>query len=217
MNSVGGVGVIDKAMTVIEAVRASGSLTLLDLVDVTGIPRATAHRLAAALEQHGMLRRDELGCYHLGATFVALGQAAEKDFPLTSRTRPIVETLQRVTREGVQFYVKEGNMRRCLVSVEASHGLRWIVPEGSLLPLSKGSAGHILSGAKIGPSGWVESVEEREAGVASVSAPVRSRSGVLLGALCISGPLERMTRKPGGKYGTKLLVSAAELQRQIGI
>jgi DNA-binding IclR family transcriptional regulator len=187
MNSVGGVGVIDKVMTVIEAVRASGSLSLLDLVDVTGIPRATAHRLATALEQHGMLRRDDLGCYHLGATFVALGQAAERDFPLSSRTRPIAETLQRTTREGVQFYVKEGNMRRCLVSVEASHGLRWIVPEGSLLPLSKGSAGHILSGAKIGS------------------------------ALCISGPLERMTRKPGAKYGKKLLASAAELQRQIGI
>ena len=62
MNSVGGVGVIDKVMAVIEAVRVSGSLTLLDLVDVTGIPRATAHRLAAALEQHGMLRRDDLGC-----------------------------------------------------------------------------------------------------------------------------------------------------------
>jgi DNA-binding IclR family transcriptional regulator len=46
---------------------------------------------------------------------------------------------------------------------------------------------------------------------------VRSRSGVLLGALWISGPLERMTRKPGAKYGKKLLASAAELQRQIGI
>ena len=217
MDSVGGVGVLDKAMLVIESVRTAGSLSLLELVDATEIPRATAHRLAGALEQHGMLRRDDAGRYHLGTTFVALGQAAERDFPLALRSRPVMEKLQQSTGEGVQFYVREGSMRRCLVSIEASHGLRWIVPEGSLLPLARGSAGHVLSGARIGATGWVESVEEREAGVASVSVPIRSRAGVVLGALCVSGPLERVTRKPGQKYGKKLLSAARQMEVEIGL
>ena len=215
MDSVGGVGVLDKIMVTIEAVREAGSLSLVELMDSTGIPRATAHRLATALEGHGMLRRDDAGRYHLGSTLVALGQSAERDFPLATRSRPVIEKLQRATGESVQFYVREGRMRRCLVSVEGTHGLRWIVPEGSLLPLARGSAGHILGGDKVGAHGWVESAEEREAGVASVSAPVRSRNGVLLGALCVSGPLERLTRNPGQKYGKKLVSAARELEGEL--
>ena len=40
--------------------------------------------------------------------------------------------------------------------------------------------------------GWAQSVAERETGVASVSAPVRDGSGAVLGAVSISGPVERL-------------------------
>ena len=74
--------------------------------------------------------------------------------------------------ESVQVYVAEAAGRRCIVSFESTHGLRWIVPEGSLLPLSRGSAGRLLAGHRLSVGGWIESVEEREKGVASVSAPI---------------------------------------------
>jgi DNA-binding IclR family transcriptional regulator len=44
--------------------------------------------------------------------------------------------------------------------------------------------------------GWAASVAEREPGVASVSAPV-FRAGALLAALCVSGPVSRVTETPG--------------------
>ena len=79
----------------------------------------------------------------------------------------------------MQLYVREGGARRCVVSLQSPHGLRWIVPEGALLPLGVGSAGRVLDRPteQPGPAGWVESVEEREKGVASVSAPVLDRTG----------------------------------------
>ena len=50
--------------------------------------------------------------------------------------------------------------------------------------------------AAIRSRGWAASVAEREAGVASVSAPVL-RDGVLLAALCVSGPVSRLrVRRP---------------------
>jgi DNA-binding IclR family transcriptional regulator len=42
--------------------------------------------------------------------------------------------------------------------------------------------------------GWAHSVAEREPGVASLSAPVRDPAGVVLGAVSISGPVERLGR-----------------------
>ncbi len=61
----------------------------------------------------------------------------------------------------------------CVVSLESPHSLRTIVAVGASLPMEKGSGGRVLSGDRDAlAQGWCESVEEREVGVASVSAPV---------------------------------------------
>ena len=58
--------------------------------------------------------------------------------------------------------------------------------------------------------GWAASVAEREPGVASVSAPVL-RDGVLLAALCVSGPVSRLGQAPGRKLSSLVVAAAAEL------
>ena len=62
--------------------------------------------------------------------------------------------------------------------------------------------------------GWAESVAEREPGVASVSAPVL-RGGVLLGALCVSGPVSRLGHDPGRKLAAAVVEAAADLTHQL--
>jgi DNA-binding IclR family transcriptional regulator len=109
----------------------------------------------------------------------------------------------------VQLYVRDGDQRVCIESLESPHGLRTIVPVGASLPLDAGSAGKVLRGDSIPPRGWVESVEEREAGVASVSAPIRDRHGDVIAAIGVSGPIERTTRRPGQRYGTDVRRAAA--------
>jgi DNA-binding IclR family transcriptional regulator len=94
-----------------------------------------------------------------------------------------------------------------VLSLESPHGLRWIVPQGALFPLDVGSAGRVLSGEE-GRRGWIESVGEREAGVASVSAPIVASDGSIVAAVSVSGPIERLTRQPGRRFG-ETVVSAA--------
>jgi DNA-binding IclR family transcriptional regulator len=69
--------------------------------------------------------------------------------------------------------------------------------------------------AAVRSRGWAASVAEREAGVASVSAPVFS-GGVLLAALCVSGPVSRLGQAPGRKLSSQVVEAAAELSRQLG-
>jgi len=201
-----GVGVLDKAMQIVLAV-ADEPRSLNDLQSSTGLPRATAHRLATALESHGVLRRDDAGRFELGHGLIGLGHLSAGRFPIVGRVRPVLERLRDDTGESVQFFVREGDQRRCVISLESSHGLRWIVPEGAVLPLDVGSAGRVLTG-EIGPNGWAESIGEREAGVASVSAPIRSGASVI-GALSISGPIERLSRQPGRRFGPAVVAAAA--------
>ena len=206
MESVSGVGVLDKAVAILQAVDGSPA-SLAQLMSRTGLPRATVHRLGAALELHGLLRRDAAGRYELGLGLVSLGQAAAERFPLVELARPVLDDLRTDTGESVQLFVREGAQRRCVVSLESPHGLRWIVPQGSVLPLDVGSAGRVLSG-ETSKHGWVQSVGEREAGVASVSAPVVGSDGSTLAAVSVSGPIERLTRQPGRRFGSAVVAAA---------
>ena len=202
MNSVSGVGVIDKGVVILSAL-ARTPLDLAALQDETGLPRATAHRLAVALELHGLVRRDPQGRFCLGFELIRLGRAAEDQFPLADLARPILTALRDATGESVQLYVPEGESRRCVVSLESTHGLRWIVPQGALLPMDRGSAGRVLQGDES-----AESVEEREPGVASVSAAVRDRRGQIIAAVSLSGPVERLTRQPSQRFGRDVAEAA---------
>ena len=213
MDSISGGGVVDKVVAVLRALETNGPSSLLELQQATALPRATAHRLATALEDHGLIRRDDEGHFALGWGLVSLGRAASAVLPLVELARPVLDSLRTKTGESVQLYVQEGDARRCLVSLESPHGLRWIVPEGSLLPLNAGSAGHVLSGERTDKHGWIQSVGEREAGVASVSAPVLNAQGNIIAAISVSGPIERLTRRPGERHGAVVVQAAKRLQR----
>ncbi len=206
MDTVSGIGVLDKAVSVIDAVEAAPR-TLAGLVEATGLTRATAHRLAVALEAHRLLGRDAGGRFVLGSRLTGL------DLPALAR--PALEQLRDATGESAQLYVLRGDRRLCVASLESPHGLRTIVPVGMSLPLDVGSAGKVLRGDA---GEWAQSVEERERGVASVSAPVRDAAGGIVAAVSVSGPIERTTRAPGRRYAGAVVAAAADiaaaLQRQ---
>jgi DNA-binding IclR family transcriptional regulator len=199
--SVSGVGVLDKAVAILDAL-ASGPRTLNELSQATALPRATAHRLASALERHLLVERDPAGRFVLGAGLVRLGRAASGSAgrSLVDVATPVLASLRDRTGESSQLYVRSGDTRVCLVSLESPHSLRTIVAVGAALPMDRGSAAKVLAGdPAVLERGWVESVEERERGVASVSAPVIT-GGVVVAAVSVSGPIERTSRQPGRRY-----------------
>ena len=213
MDSLSGVGVLDKAAALLGAVEER-PLPLAGLVAATGMSRATAHRLASALVDHGLLRRDDAGRFALGLRLIALGRAAGATVPLADAARPALESLRNETGESVQLYVRDGDRRVCVASLESPHGLRTIVPLGASLPLDAGSAGAVLRADPAADRrGWGESVAEREAGVASVSAPVRDGNGRIIAAVSVSGPIERTSRAPGRRYAAAVVRAAAEIER----
>ena len=218
MDSISGVGVLDKAVGVLRALRSQGPLGLADLQATTGLPRATAHRLVVALVDHGLVRRDASGRFCLGFELIAMGRAASDSFPLAEIAAPALAELLESTAESVQLFVREGDERRCVVSLQSPHGLRWIVPVGARLPLGVGSAGRVLLTARVLPNAaetWVESIEEREPGVASVSAAVVGPSGSVIAAVSVSGPVERLSRQPGQRFGQAVVRAAAAVSHAV--
>ena len=198
---------LDKAVLVLDALER-GPLRLAELVEATGIPRATAYRMASALEVHSMVARNVDGRFTLGPRLTGI------DLP--QRARPAMERLRDTTGESVQLYVRRGDRRLCVASLESPHGLRTIVAVGAVLSLDVGSAGKVLRGdPEVGRRGWAQSVEERERGVASVSAPVSGSADGPVAAVSVSGPIERTTRSPGRRYATAVTAAAAEISQAL--
>jgi DNA-binding IclR family transcriptional regulator len=225
-----GVGVLDKSVAVLAALAERGPLNLAGLVEATGLPRPTAHRLAAALEIHRLVGRDGAGRYRLGLRLLGWAGAASAEVGLVEAARPVLAALRDETGESAQLFVRDGDRRVCVAAAERASGLRDTVPVGSVLPLDRGSGGTVLlafGGAVgdtlgVGPDefeavrrrGWAASVAEREEGVASVSAPVLDAGGRVRAAVCISGPLQRLGRQPGRRLAGRVMAAAREIERR---
>ncbi len=210
-------GVVDKTVAILEALE-DGPCGLGELTGRTALPRATAHRLAVAMEVHGLVGRLADGRFALGPRLVTLGRAAghQSHRPLAELAGPVLARLRDVTGESAQLYVRSGDTRVCVAASESSHGLRTIVAIGAVLPMDRGSAGKVLAAdPRALRRGWAESVEERERGVASVSAPVRA-GGAVVAAVSVSGPLERTTRQPGSRYADAVVAAARAIEASLG-
>jgi DNA-binding IclR family transcriptional regulator len=222
----GGVQTLDRAISVVDAVAAGGRVGLAELVEATGLARASAHRLAVALERQGLLARDDDGRFRLGTRLVAWGAAAARDFALAELAGPVLERLVADTGESAQLYVRDGDHRVCVATRERNSGLRDTVPLGAVLPLTAGSGAKVLLAwatdaarfaisspvlAAVRAKGWAESAAEREAGVASVSAPVRDHRGDVVAAISVSGPIDRLGRHPGKRLSAAVVAAAASL------
>ena len=64
--------------------------------------------------------------------------------------------------------------------------------------------------------GWAETVGEREAGVASVSAPVTDASGAVVAAVGVSGPIDRLGTRPGRNLAAAVVAAARSLSPVTG-
>lgn len=225
-----GVGVLDKTVKILDALE-SGPATLGQLVNETGLARPTAHRLAIALERHRFVIRDQHGRFVLGSRFAELAAAAGEDRLLTA-SAPILQTLLDRTGESAQIYRRQGDQRVCIAAVERASGLRDSIPVGALLSMEAGSAAQILLAwedserlhqglrhakftaaklAAVRKRGWAESVNEREDGVCSISAPIRNPSGQVIAAISISGPTGRMGTTPGRRYAPLVMAAGKYL------
>lgn len=240
---ISGVGVVDKSVAILAALAERGPSTLADLVAATGLARPTAHRLAVALEAHGLVARDARGRFRPGVRLLAWGaRSVPGAEALVDAAGPVLRRLRDATGESAQVYVRDGDGRVCVAVAERATGLRDTVPVGAVLSMDAGSGAKVLvawseTGAKRAPgvtgatgaadasgtafsagelaavrrAGWAATVGEREPGVASVSAPVHDRSGAVVAALSVSGPVDRLGRRPGERLAGAVVAAAAEL------
>jgi len=230
LDSISTVGVIDKSVAILEAL-SKGARSLSDLVEETGLARPTIHRLAVALESHGLVGRDGDGRFRLGRRLILWGSGTGLAETLIDVAAEVLAALSSATGESAQLFIRDGSSRVCIAAFDRPTGLRDTVPVGAVLSLQAGSGAKALMAwaseggssantaelAQVRRRGWAESVAEREDGVASVSAPVFDGPGVVAAAVGVSGPIDRFGANPGKRFGSAVREAARKLEVAAGL
>ena len=219
----GGVTAVDRALTVLISFRETDQhLSLGDLSERTQLVPSTVLRLLASLIHFDLVHRRNDGRYSLGPTVAKLNHVYAQSFNMQEIVLPALHRLVEEVQESASFHVQQGKNRLVLYRVNSSQPLSDQSRAGDLLPLDRGSGGHVLlafSGKagrnydKIRQQGYVASpISDRSPELAGISAPVFNASGELAGALTLTIPVHRY--KP--EYVPTLREAARRLTREMG-
>lgn len=225
----GGVEAVDRATSLLACFReGDASLTLSELSARTGFYKSTILRLAASLEQAGLLVRLNDKGYVVGPEAMRLGSIYQNALRIEDHVRPVLRRLLQVTGESASLFRREGDRRVCLFREDSIHSIRDHVTEGATLPLTNGAAGHVLrlfdgcgdpAGGRTLPDLPVFSYGERDREIAAAAVPVfwrRASRIELLGALTLSGPIGRFNERTGQGIAMALLDEGRKLSVRLG-
>ncbi|MEO5736768.1 MAG: helix-turn-helix domain-containing protein [Variovorax sp.] len=200
-------------------------LRLNELARRTGMHKPTALRLARTLAASRFLVRREDGAWRLGPAAGWIGSRYQAQFDLDSAIEPILQQLSASTGERASFFVFEGNLRSCLMRCDGSGAIESHIRSGEVFPLDRGSAGRVIVAALGEPGDLNERIRrrgfhitrgERNASIASIAAAVRGCHGSVLGSVCISGPVERLTSAVLQRHAPPTILAAKLLGEAFG-
>lgn len=219
-----GVAALERGLAIAQALEVERRpLTLTELAQHTGLYKSTVLRLLVSLERYGLVVRRADQSYTLGAFAFRLGKAYEVCMPLEVTLQPLMEQLVRNGMESPSFHViHDAYTRVCLLRVDSMHSTLDRVRVGDRLPLHAGAPGRVLLGAAPEPllaaisSHLQISFGERDPNCGAVAGPVFGPAGTLLGALSLSGPLERFNQATVTEMAPVLLRTCQEATANLG-
>ena len=222
-----GVAAVDRALLILNSFDIENpTLSLAELSRRTKLYKSTILRLLHSLERYGYIVKNEEGLFALGITPLKLSRIYQKSFNLKDMIHPILEKITQETGETSSFYIRDQDQRVVLFRVEPSRSVKVSISEGDVFPLNVGASGKILLAFSTQPTEsylqtikqqfWASSFGERDPETSSLSVPIFGTNQVLMGALTISGPSERLTNKKIDEYIPLLLKYGIELSKYLG-
>ncbi len=227
------VGSVDKALALIELLAEAGpeGMALRDVVEASGLNKASAHRTLQALQHRGFAEQDTNQRYRLGSRPALLVDRFLREENLPMLFRPVLLAICQEAQELVHLGILEGRNVLYLDKVEPDHTLRvWsrvgrqvsvlTTALGRAMVAGEGTPDALLSAYTadadatvadrfrrgVGEArvrGFATEREENEAGICCVGVALRRSTGRPV-AVSITGPSNRMGVDRLDKLGRRL-------------
>lgn len=215
------------------------------LAQATGLHQSTVSRLLASLERHGLIQRvGPRGRVRVGPVISAATRGRRSRSMLAEVAKPVLDDLARVTRETITLGVPVPGGVGHIAQADSPHLLAatsWI---GQVAPLHCSAGGKVLLAfgaaalgdeplkrftattitdrellakelARVRSRGFALMIDEFELGLRAVAAPVTEAWGEVVGALAVSGPSVRLSRRRLSHCADLLLRAASTLSDQL--
>lgn len=236
---------VDRALDILLCFTRTSDLGLTEIASQIGLHKSTVHRLLTTLEEKGFLIRNAATeKYRLGIRIWELSMHLPAFDESAALLLPAMERLRDRLGETVSLYLRDGIERVRIQAVQSQQAIRRVAQIGARLPLSVGASSKVLAAYAPpevlvelleGPGwpssierevyrsqlkeiihlGYATSFEEREPGAAAVAVPVTGRSGEVVAALSLSGPVSRLSQETLVEYAAVLGEAASEMGMMI--
>lgn len=219
---------VTRALSILDLfTEASPRLRLADVERLSGIDKATCHRMLRALEGAGYLDQSPADRrYALGPAVLRLARMREAVLPTESLLRPVVQALTALTQETSHASLIAGDKVVTVASAEGIHANRVHVEPGGLLSPGTTASGLacIAWGMLVGPADAALLTETRRQGYAcargtfdpevlGIGAPVFGPGGLAIGAIAVASPLSRLTTAFEARIAAAVMAAATEATR----
>jgi DNA-binding IclR family transcriptional regulator len=219
---------------------------LTELASASGIPKSTASRLVSALERRGLIEQDgERGRLRPGPAILRVAERSMLERNMVELARPTLDALAEATGETINLAVPASHGVEHVAQVDSRHFLgtgQWLgravdyhcTAVGKVFmafgratvpsqPLARHAPGTITDPRRLRSElevvrnqGLATAVDELEAGLAAMAAPVRGARGEVVAAISITGPTLRMTPARILELQPILIEEARQLSRRLG-
>jgi len=135
---------LSRALDVFEQLqRSDRPQRLSELARACGISLPTTLRLLRVLQDYGLVSQTEKN-YRIGPAVLPAARSFLENDPLVLAARPILLQLATRSRLTASLYSRLGDERILIARVDGADPLRYDLPLGKRLPLTRGAAGKIL-------------------------------------------------------------------------
>jgi DNA-binding IclR family transcriptional regulator len=142
------INTLAKALTIIETIVANqtAGMTLTEIVERTGTPKSSTHRILSNLLERGYINLDkDSGKFRGALKLSALGSEVLARFDLRVHMRPHLAELHRTTQHTCNLGIRNGDTGIYIDRIESQlYGIRLFSNLGQTFPLRGGSLGKAL-------------------------------------------------------------------------
>jgi DNA-binding IclR family transcriptional regulator len=201
--------------------RGSGQYGLAEIAASLGLPKGTAHGILRTLQRVEFVEQDqESGRYKLGAALLHLGTSYLDANELRSRSLNWADALAARSGQEVRIGVHHDGAVLVVHHVFRPDDTMQTLGVGAMLPLHATAFGKVLLAydaslsrspltsltrrtivspqalervlAQVRAGGWASEAEEYMPGEAGIAAPIRAFGGLVVGAIGVSGAVDRI-------------------------
>jgi DNA-binding IclR family transcriptional regulator len=191
-----------------------------DLADELDLPRGTVHGILRTLKAVGFVEQDsDSGKYQVGAALLHIGSRYLEGNEVRRGAIIWADSLGTQTGESVRIGTLHEHFVLIVHHVPGPDDASLTPDIGSLLPVHVTALGKALvAHPQVSDRGWASEVGELLPGAASIAAPIENRKRRVVGAVGISGVIDRLCEEgsPRPELAAHVMECARAISRDLG-